>query len=100
MEITRNIIIDLLPLYAADEVSPDTRALVDEYLETDPELARLARRLADNQKPLEIPPPKSENGLLKTYNKVKQRIMLSTLLFAATISIVLLIILVFFLSPS
>jgi hypothetical protein len=39
MEITRNVILDLLPLYLADEVSDDTRLLVEKYLETNPELA-------------------------------------------------------------
>ena len=44
MKITRNVIIDLLPLYMADEVSADTRALVDSYLVTDPELAKIAEQ--------------------------------------------------------
>jgi anti-sigma factor RsiW len=43
MEIPRNVIIDLLPLYLADEASPETRALVEQHLRTDPALARLAR---------------------------------------------------------
>ena len=43
MNVTRNVIIDLLPLYVAGEVSPDSRALVDEYLKGDPELAESAR---------------------------------------------------------
>ena len=42
MEITRNVIEDLLPLYLADEASADTRMLVGEYLKTDPELADVA----------------------------------------------------------
>ena len=46
MEITRNVILDLLPLYLADEVSADTRALVEKYLETDPELANIAEQSA------------------------------------------------------
>src|SRR6185436_17778238 len=43
MKITRDIVLDLLPLYLAGEASSDTRALVEESLKTDPELARLAR---------------------------------------------------------
>ena len=34
--VTRGVILDLLPLYLADEVSTDTRRLVECYLETDP----------------------------------------------------------------
>ena len=29
MEITRNVILDLLPLYSANEVSADSRALIE-----------------------------------------------------------------------
>jgi hypothetical protein len=43
MKVTRDVIVDLLPLYVAGEASPDTRALVDEYLKGDAELARSAR---------------------------------------------------------
>ena len=46
MDISRNVIIDLLPLYLADEVSPETRNLIDKYLETDPELAQLAQEIS------------------------------------------------------
>ena len=70
MEITRNVILDLLPLYLADEVSPDTRALVEKYLETDMELTELANK----QKlvmgfPGDIPIPLTEEDKLKAYKK-------------------------------
>lgn len=40
--ITRDVILDLLPLYLAGEASEDTRQLVEAYLATDAKLARLA----------------------------------------------------------
>lgn len=40
MNITHNVIRDLLPLYADNAVSPDTRALVEEYLQLNPEVAK------------------------------------------------------------
>jgi len=40
MNVTREVILDLLPTYLAGEASPDTRALVDAYLAQDAELAR------------------------------------------------------------
>ena len=46
MNITKNIINDLIPLYFANECSADTRALVDEYLQQDPEQAAMLRRIA------------------------------------------------------
>jgi len=38
MNVTKEVIKDLLPLYQEGEVSPDTRRLVEEYLATDSEL--------------------------------------------------------------
>jgi hypothetical protein len=40
MKVTREVIADLLPLYAAGEASPATRALVEEYLRQDAEMGR------------------------------------------------------------
>ena len=44
MTVTRDVILDLLPLYFAGQVSGDTRKLVDEFLQTDPDFARMSRR--------------------------------------------------------
>ena len=52
MKNTRDVIYDLLPGYFADEVSADTRTLIDEFLSTDPEFARMTarfRRLFDER---------------------------------------------------
>jgi hypothetical protein len=43
MNITREVISDLWPAYAAGEASADTRALVEEFLRQDPEFAGLLR---------------------------------------------------------
>lgn len=43
MNVTREVILDLLPLYLAGDVSPATRELVEEYLKQDPELAQQLR---------------------------------------------------------
>jgi hypothetical protein len=44
MKITRDVVSDLLPGYFAGEVSADTRALIGEFLSTDPEFARMTSR--------------------------------------------------------
>jgi anti-sigma factor RsiW len=44
MNVTREVIYDLLPAYFAGDVSDDTRALVEEYFESDPEFGRMAAR--------------------------------------------------------
>jgi predicted anti-sigma-YlaC factor YlaD len=43
MNVARAVILDLLPLYLAGEVSAETRALVDEYLKHDADLAQRVR---------------------------------------------------------
>lgn len=40
MTVTRDVVRDLLTVYLAGEASADTRRLVEEYLRTDPALAR------------------------------------------------------------
>jgi hypothetical protein len=47
MNITREIISDLWPVYASGDASADTRALIDEFLERDPEFARILRARDD-----------------------------------------------------
>jgi hypothetical protein len=43
MEVTRDIALDLMPLYQAGEASQDTRAAIEEFLRRDPSLARFAQ---------------------------------------------------------
>jgi len=44
MSIPNEVILDLLPVYLADEVSPATRQWFEEYLAQNPELAERVRR--------------------------------------------------------
>ena len=44
MRITREVIYDLLPAYFANEVSTDTRTLIDDFFADDPEFGRMAAR--------------------------------------------------------
>ena len=57
MPVTENVIRDLLPVYAAGEASPDTRALVEEYLKTAPELKATIDSAATLEIPSAAPPP-------------------------------------------
>ncbi len=45
MNVEREVIVDLLPLYAAGELSPQSRRLVEEHLAHDASLRRLAEAL-------------------------------------------------------
>jgi hypothetical protein len=49
MNITREVINDLWPVYAAGEASADSRALIEEFLDRDPEFARILREGSDEK---------------------------------------------------
>jgi hypothetical protein len=100
MKITRNVILDLLPLYSADEVSADTRVLIDEYLETDPELANVAKQMTALERTKESPAPVSQDDKMKAYRIARRKNLIYTILLASGISIILLTILIMFFSSS
>lgn len=52
MKVTKDVVKDLLTVYLAGEATADTRALVDEWLRGDPELARQV----DQARQAELPP--------------------------------------------
>jgi hypothetical protein len=100
MEITRNVILDLLPMYLADEVSEDTRALVEKYLETDPDLARVAKQSAELDYQREPPVPLTQEDKMKTYRKTKLLMFLYIGILAVVIAAVLGALIMFFLLPA
>jgi anti-sigma factor RsiW len=73
MAVTRDVILDLLPLYLSDEASTDSRALVKEHLETDPELARLATQWKDRL-PEPPPVPVNPDAQAVAYQEAKRQI--------------------------
>jgi len=76
MNITKDIISDLLPLYAANECSADTRALVDDYLRQNPREAAEFRRVLDTPVPeMPIPPTGLDEmrALRAARRRLKQR---------------------------
>lgn len=64
MTVTREVIQDLLPIYLAGEASADTVALVEEFFQQDPDLARAVETL--RAKPL----PELPVELLPTQERV------------------------------
>jgi hypothetical protein len=89
MDITRNVILDLLPLYLADEVSADTRALVDKYLESDPQLANLAKQSAEMELSRDIPVPLTQEDKMKAYRKTRWIMVLTVVILAALMAFAL-----------
>ena len=72
MSITRPVILDLWPAYVSGEASPETRALVDEFLRTDPELARQLREnpLGGIESP-PLPPDVETNAFARARRKLR-----------------------------
>lgn len=70
MNVTREVILDLLPVYLAGEASPATRALIEEYMQQDTELAqRIRLQGADNLAkvaPSVLPPDLELRSLRRT----------------------------------
>ena len=104
MKVTRDVILDLLPLYLADEASADTRILVDEYLERDAKLAEIAHRPQAIDLLEDIPVPLTEENQMETYKEAKRVMFWSTIIIAAIVSLTILgvlafTILVFFMVP-
>jgi anti-sigma factor RsiW len=87
--ITRNVVLDLLPLYVADEVSADTRVLVEEYLEADPELASIAEESAAMELSSDIPVPLTKEDQMRAYREAKRIMLLRTVVLAAVIAVIL-----------
>ena len=89
MEVTRNVILDLLPLYLADEVSADTRALVEAYLETDPDLVRIAEQARAMELAEDVPVPLDKEDEMEAYEEAKRVILRRTAIWALLIAFIL-----------
>ena len=71
-KIPQHVILDLLPLYLADEVSEETRHLIEEYLKTDPQLATLAKQAKHAPILQEIPAPLNKETEMEALKKVRK----------------------------
>jgi hypothetical protein len=88
--VPRNVILDLLPSYIAGEASEESRALVEEFAQDDPQIARLIRTqtLESAEIPSNITAP--DDLELKTMKRVRRSIRLQMLYVAlATASILM-----------
>ncbi len=86
MAVTQNVILDLLPLYLSDEASPDTRVLVQEHLDNDPNLAQLAAQWK-NRLPEPPPAPVNPDAQAIAYQEAKRQIANRVITLAAAIAI-------------
>jgi hypothetical protein len=90
-KIPQHMILDLLPLYLADEVSDETRHLIEDYLKTDPQLATLAKQ-AKNATPLqEIPAPINKETEMEALKKVRKLMIQHNVFLALAVILTLMV---------
>jgi hypothetical protein len=89
MKITKNVILDLLPLYLADEVSEDTRNLIEVYLDSDEELTALVKQSAAMELPSDIPVLLTQEDKMKTYKKTRWLLILTIVSLSILIALIL-----------
>lgn len=74
MNITKDVINDLLPVYLAGEASGDTRDLIEDYLRRDPEMAAAVRAEAAKNVALlhAIAPVPADDHEKATFERIRQ----------------------------
>lgn len=72
MNVTRDVVIDLLSLVRAGEASEDTRALVESRLKDDPELARIADERSARIAAGSPPPPREREMEMRTLERTRK----------------------------
>jgi anti-sigma factor RsiW len=89
-EVTWDVVLDLLPLYLAGEVSADTRTVVETYLESDPELAEMAKQPSAMGLPKDLPVPLTKEDEMEAYKEAKRWLFWRTVVLGVLISFTLL----------
>jgi hypothetical protein len=89
MNVTQNVIHDLLPAYLAGEASADTVVLVEEFLRQDPDLTRTVEALRASPLP-ELPVALEPTKEKETLNMTKRLLRLRGVLMSFAIFLTLL----------
>jgi hypothetical protein len=79
-KITRDVILDLLPLYLEGEVSEDTSNLVKRYLDSDPELAEIIQHESEFNLSGEVPIPITKEQTMEKFLETKKWLTTRTIL--------------------
>lgn len=72
MNITKDVIQDMLPLYFSGECSSDTKLLIEEFLNANPEFAVRAKDLLRNPLPENIPGQVGKQDELRSLAKTRR----------------------------
>ncbi len=76
MNVTRDVIIDLWPLYESGEASEDTRRLIEEFLNSDQKFAKLIHNSAEQSLRTGALPPLHREREVETLRKTKRLLRL------------------------
>jgi len=88
-EITKDVILNLLPLYLAGEVSEVTAEVVKKYLESDPELEETAKEMAKADSLNKIPIPFRKEAAMESFQEAKKWMTIRILGISAIVGMVL-----------
>ena len=72
MNITRDVVTDLWPLYVSGDASEDTRRLIEEFLNNDQEFAKLIRESSEDSLRMDVLPPLRRERELETLRTTKR----------------------------
>ena len=81
MNVTREVIIDLWPLYRSGEASDDTRQLIDDFLQQDEEFSRLIHESREESVKADALPPLGREKELETLRRAKRLVWIRDALF-------------------
>jgi hypothetical protein len=92
MNVTREVVTDLLPIYFAGEASGDTKVLVEDYFRQDPDFERIARSAATPLETLQAARPiaASSEQKKRDLESVRWGLRRRQLLFAGSLLLTLL----------
>jgi hypothetical protein len=90
MSISRNVILDLLPVYLAGECSEDSRVLVEKYLQSDKELAQMVDEAMKQPFPENIKIPINKETEMESLRKA-QGMIHRTILFGGAVLLIVLV---------
>jgi anti-sigma factor RsiW len=86
VDLHRDVIVDLLPVYLSGEASAETRRLVESHLAADPDLARLAAEARKNLAVLKPPTHALKEPMTMELENVKRLALFRTLGLAVVFS--------------
>lgn len=85
MNITRDIVLDLLPLYLAGEATADSRSAVESFLAEDSELAQTVKEM-EIPRMHEVPKAISKEAELEAYKKANMLTTIRTIVLSVILA--------------